>query len=727
MEKLRKMAEDIFRKCGALYETLLQAVGRWPLMTKVTVPASVLCMLVGAVLLADLLHKDFADAAVSDSAAGTEAFGTEFVTEAVEMETETAPQIIVSLPEYVTVSMVGESVEKDLTLYMEGENEENINGVPFQIKLVQPDQISQIQEFMDAIENPDISDFQIPPEYEGAELTEEEKLTLMKQTAIFAYAEALAQVEGNVYTDEDCDGIIYAENLTAGDYTVCYVPVMQYDAAEYAMDVTVKDKVEYKEVKTIQKKVVTAAAAGDKKTSHKEIPVEAVKENTISEVESKEQVEKAQYSTPQKMDLGITAYISEKRNETAADCEIISPDNSADTEEIQPDAEDGSSIADTEPTRTIVRSLLSISEEIRLYANPEAASLVIPYTADFVTDVNLTASSELSCLTIAKQAEGYQVSIGNPTEVRKDLTGTLTLQGKDAAGQVIKTTCKVTIIGSENKLTNADGEQLYVADASGQMVEAVVGNYSSSNTYCVEIQPESVVYYGWQTLDGVTYYYDSNGTVVTGTQTIGGVTYHFDASGKLLTAGTGIDVSKWQGTIDWGKASTAISFAVIRCGFRGTSGRIAKDPTFAVNIAGAKKNGVKVGIYFYSMAMTEAQAVEEASLAISLAKESGGLDLPIYIDMEDSCQLSLTRAQRDAIVLAFCKTVQNSGYQAGVYANKSWLTNNLTPSKYEGLSIWCAQYNTKCTYTGRYDIWQYSDKGKIPGISGYVDMNQGYY
>lgn len=79
------------------------------------------------------------------------------------------------------------------------------------------------------------------------------------------------------------------------------------------------------------------------------------------------------------------------------------------------------------------------------------------------------------------------------------------------------------------------------------------------------------------------------------------------------------------------------------------------------------------------------------------------------------------------IVMAFCRTVQNSGYSAGVYANKNWLTNYLSPSGYGGISIWVAQYNTQCTYKGRYDIWQYSSKGSIPGIGGNVDLNTSYF
>ena len=278
--------------------------------------------------------------------------------------------------------------------------------------------------------------------------------------------------------------------------------------------------------------------------------------------------------------------------------------------------------------------------------------------------------------------------------------------------------------GANKALTASDGQALYV-DTNG--TPATYGNYNPSGAYYVKEKDAETRYYGWQEIDGYRYYFDKNGNKVTGTQVINGATYNFGSDGVLLTSGFGIDVSKWQGNIDWSQASSAVSFAIIRCGFRGSSGNIAVDPKFAQNIQGAKANGVRVGVYFYSIAMNEAQAVEEASLAIQQVSQYGGVSLPIYIDMEDSRQLSLSQAERDAIVMAFCRTVQNSGYSAGVYANKNWLTNHLTPSSYGGISIWVAQYNTQCTYKGRYDIWQYSSKGSIPGIAGNVDLNTSYF
>ncbi len=295
----------------------------------------------------------------------------------------------------------------------------------------------------------------------------------------------------------------------------------------------------------------------------------------------------------------------------------------------------------------------------------------------------------------------------------------------DTPKDVTTETIQISVVSAETALKDAAGNALFKDDQG--KAAATVGDYKTGVTFYNKTGEGTKTYYGWQTIDGVRYYFDKNGKKVTGEQVILGNKYNFGSDGALLTSGYGIDVSKWQGDIDWSQAKSAVSFAIIRAGIRGTTGALSIDSYAGTNIKNAKANGVKVGLYFYSRAQNEVQAVEEASLAVSIANQYGGISLPIYIDMEDSSQAGLSTAQRDAIALAFCQTVKNAGYSAGVYANKTWLTNYLTPSKYTGYSIWCAQYNTTCTYTGRYDIWQYSSKGSIPGIKGNVDLNQSFF
>ena len=318
------------------------------------------------------------------------------------------------------------------------------------------------------------------------------------------------------------------------------------------------------------------------------------------------------------------------------------------------------------------------------------------------------------------------MTITGLTNLTSNGTATITYTALCPDGKTtVTTTTAVTVIGSQAVLNDAGGKPLYMDE--GCTKAAVLSDYDPALTYYVKGSDEVYKYQGWQSINGSSYYYNRDGKPVTGTQVIQGVQYNFGTDGALLVSGTGIDVSRWQGTIDWSQAKTAIGFAIIRCGFRGSSGNIAIDPTFLTNAQGAKANGVKIGLYFYSKATTEAQAVEEASLAIQCASQAGGLSYPIYIDMEDGTQLGLTNEERTAIVNAFCQTVRNSGYSAGLYANRNWLTNYINTDALSGVSIWCAQYNTVCTFSGKKDMWQYSSKGSIPGISGNVDMDISYF
>lgn len=236
-------------------------------------------------------------------------------------------------------------------------------------------------------------------------------------------------------------------------------------------------------------------------------------------------------------------------------------------------------------------------------------------------------------------------------------------------------------------------------------------------------------YTGWQTIDGVTCYFDKNGTRVTGVQVIQGIQYDFGSEGKR--SGTiGIDVSKYQTNINWKKVKNAgIDFVIIRCGYRGYgSGVLVEDPLFASHITGAKAAGLRVGVYFFSQAINEAEAVEEASMAVKLANRYG-INMPIAIDSEYAAggrgrADGLSKAERTKVTIAFCNTVASAGHTPMVYASKSWFGEHLNTSQFPGsYRIWVAHYAEKCGYSGRYDIWQNTSKGRVDGISGNVDMN----
>ena len=254
---------------------------------------------------------------------------------------------------------------------------------------------------------------------------------------------------------------------------------------------------------------------------------------------------------------------------------------------------------------------------------------------------------------------------------------------------------------------------------------APVYDTSSAKVYETEI---TYIYTGWQNLDGATYYFDKNGNKVTGQQVIQGISYTFSSEG--VRSGTiGIDVSKYQPTVDWKKVKNAgINFVMIRCGYRGYgSGVLVEDPMYRSHITGAKAAGLRVGVYYFSQAINEAEAVEEASVAVALAKKYG-INMPIAIDSEYAAGGSgradrLSKSERTAITKAFCDTVKSAGYTPMVYASKSWFSDHLNVSQLSGYRIWVAHYANQCGYTGTYHIWQNTDKGKVDGIPGYVDMN----
>lgn len=387
----------------------------------------------------------------------------------------------------------------------------------------------------------------------------------------------------------------------------------------------------------------------------------------------------------------------------------------------------------TEGKTTETSVTVSMPESVQLYESKDAASnsykvsLSISGDSSIIQKVDWNCSDEMKIALSAK--DGNAVTLTQKANGSADVTATITYV-TDGKGTTAKTElkCKVTANGISNSsdaLKDKNGNPLYL-DEKGQTA-ATVKDYESHDTFYTVPQ-----YTGWQTIGGKVYYYNENHQAVTGNQVIGGVSYTFSGDGSLSqSAGNrGIDVSKYQGNIDWGAvAASGINFAIIRVGYRGSStGVLVEDPYFKRNISGATKAGIKVGVYFFTQAITEAEAVEEASMAMSLV--SGyRLSYPIFIDTESASNgraNGLSRGSRTAIVKAFCQTVQNGGYTAGVYASKSWFNNQLNASSLNSYCIWVAQYSSSCTYTGKRDLWQYSSKGKVSGISGNVDMNISY-
>ncbi len=195
----------------------------------------------------------------------------------------------------------------------------------------------------------------------------------------------------------------------------------------------------------------------------------------------------------------------------------------------------------------------------------------------------------------------------------------------------------------------------------------------------------------------------------------------------------GIDVSKWNGEIDWDKVKNAgVEFAIIRAGYRGSStGSLVEDPLFTANMKGAQASGIPVGVYFFTQAVNEVEAVEEASAVLTLIREYE-LEYPVFIDTEgaggNGRADALDAETRTLVCEAFCRTIENAGYQAGVYGSRNWYNNRLYTDRLDSrYCIWLAEYRSVPLYQGYYQFWQYTSKGKIDGISGNVDMNISYY
>ena len=216
--------------------------------------------------------------------------------------------------------------------------------------------------------------------------------------------------------------------------------------------------------------------------------------------------------------------------------------------------------------------------------------------------------------------------------------------------------------------------------------------------------------------------YDFSGLVLKGS-----VMEYYEDSRKISKAG--IDISKEQGLIDFNKVKKAgIDFVMIKAGARGYgSGQLIADENFEKNLQGATQAGLETGVYFFSQAVTETEAVEEASLVLTSLKETK-LIYPIVFDMEsikgDTARIdSLKKEDRTKIAKAFLETVKTAGYKTMIYGDKEWLLTKINLSTLSEYDIWLSQEADIPDYPYKFSIWQYSFNGTVDGISGKVDMN----
>ena len=213
--------------------------------------------------------------------------------------------------------------------------------------------------------------------------------------------------------------------------------------------------------------------------------------------------------------------------------------------------------------------------------------------------------------------------------------------------------------------------------------------------------------------------------------------FEFDEDGFLTYVGddstvevkNGIDVSRFQGEIDWKKVKAAgIDFAIIRAGLRGTTeGKLLVDDFFEANIEGATENGIDVGVYFYSQALDEDEAKEEVQLILDLI-EPYKIKYPVVIDVEsaesDSARtVDLSTDDYELVVKTFCDMVSNAGYKPMIYGNVKSFTLLMDAIDVDNYDIWIAYYGTPLYYPYHFNIWQYTSSGRVDGIDGDVDLN----
>jgi len=200
-------------------------------------------------------------------------------------------------------------------------------------------------------------------------------------------------------------------------------------------------------------------------------------------------------------------------------------------------------------------------------------------------------------------------------------------------------------------------------------------------------------------------------------------------TGDLCNTETWIDVSKFQEKINWGKvAASGIDAAIIRLGYRGYSkGDIMDDSTFEDNIEGALDHDMKVGVYFLTQATSDAEAVEEAEYVLDHI-EDYELQCPVVLDVElvggdEGRGNALSMSERTQYAITFLETIKNAGYDVCIYGNLKTFLLMLDMQQLEDYSKWFAGYTDTPYFPYEMDMWQYTDTGRVDGISGNVDIN----
>ena len=200
---------------------------------------------------------------------------------------------------------------------------------------------------------------------------------------------------------------------------------------------------------------------------------------------------------------------------------------------------------------------------------------------------------------------------------------------------------------------------------------------------------------------------------------------HSGEKSYMYKKSEGIDVSRWQGDIDWEKvAATGIDYVIVNAGYG--KELYQKDPKFDENMQGAQSVGLDCGAYWYSYALSVEDAYKEAEVCYQVIKDYD-FTYPIYFDIEDPSQKKLTTAEVSAIIEAFCSTLQAKGYYVGLYSFSNFLTTRVYEEVLDKYDIWVAHFKVEApSYFKDYGMWQYTSESSIDGIKGPIDRDHCY-
>lgn len=555
-----------------------------------------------------------------------------------------------------------------------------------------------------------------------------------------AFTVSLSGPVSKTASDDDKDGILYLADMTPGDYTVTVTGPDTVDggrAAGVSGNVTVKDKIVYEQIDVADevKKESEINASKEDTAVHEQAP--AAPADTVEWVESTrteiaenggdayEEVKKSDIPAPSAQ---AAAYGNAPFGERTEDAVWFSKEGVSGNDG---DGQDAKKVEELQiPSSSMLKS--GSTTTLSVTAKPEdAADISVDWKVAEGSDiVSVDEKGVITALkpgnamvkAVARDGSGIESNLCVVMVVENENGGQETEGGSESSEQPDESQ---SASGSA-PLKDRNGARLYCKEGDSYR-EATAADYEGHDVFYRKKESVSYRYTGWQTIGGKRYFYDKNGNPVTGDQIIQGVKYSFREDGSLDGGNVmGIDISKHNGTVDWNAVKNAgVEFVILRCGYRGSaSGVLVEDEKFRTNIKGATAAGLKVGIYFFSQAVNEMEAVEEASLTLSLIK-GHKISYPVYIDVEAANGRAdgLSAAERTKVVKAFCETVRDSGYTAGVYSNKNWFAEKMDTGAFGNYRIWLAQYTESPTYTGRYEMWQYSSRGTIPGIKGDVDLN----